>query len=1270
MTDLAQLGVSIDAKSILAGLETVDKALAKTATAAEALATKIKTATGQMAAAFTKVKDGGVEKQAASIEKMNFAIEHQAKAYRALLAVMREDSAIAKSSAAQRILLNSAFASATAEINKATVAGAKNLAGLRSETAVTTSLAVAQGGLTESEKRLLDAKTRKNLVVKAHVDAVRAEIAASVKQVPMADAHVAALQREQAAIAAVTAALAKQRVEQERRGGGIVAMQRRQNASMGLSAAPKDLFAPFATDPKVVAVSNARTEALKREEAATRSLTGAEAARAKQAMSMRMEPILSTGSSNLPTRANSAFNAPAAGGVTSSGITSSGIASVDKMRESLASLKVEEAALRAGYSAGKVTHREYARGMDEITKSTNLAVAGNTRARGVFRRTASAIASATFEITGAVFGLVAAANILAGPAILGFKLQSNLEQVQVGMSLILRTMWEINGAVIQVPRAMEMAAGMTEKIQDDALKFGLSIDALAHTTQAILAVGGAAKLTIPQIQDLAAKGTIMVKAFKLPPTQAVQEIRDLIAGGIQPASSTVANAIGVNDKLIKQWREAGTLATELGKRFEGATEAAVLNAKTLAGAWEIFKTKVSQAFVNSEAFDHFKQKLIDLSNWLGKTDVNTGKFKFNKDLTDSITAYYEGFKLVVDVVSELGKLLSALAPVFQVLSVLLVNVVFVVRMIIGEIKLAAAQLEAFSRLDFKGVKLLGDEWKREATAARVEVDRLSAALLGVKPAADAAALSLAGVFKKMPLTRPGAKLTADDISFLTKTTPEEDLARATARKVGTPEADKGGSRAVDPQIAFMANLKKEVAILGMSEEAIQRYEIALMKLSPANLKLAKELTVKKFAFKALVEAAKEANEESDRANSKENDRIKTLQDATEALRKSVEQQEFEVTLIGLSNGAREEAIRLNEALTAGIDTQSTAYQKLNARQKESYQALFGFNNLKSRLGESTGIISTTEQSLQSQVVTGLISETEARTKLRDVIGEQGAALQNELLPQLQAIMATTTDQAKLAGMQQMIDKIRELVTIGNQKGAFAGFEQGVKDFANSAADSFQTVRDATAKAFKGMEDALVDFVMTGKLNFKDLAGSIIKDLIRIQIQQSLTPILSGLGKAAVGIIGGLIGGATTGAVSQSSYLSGNSYAAAVADGGVFSGGGLTAFAKGGILGPMGGMLTKPTVFPMANGMGLAGEAGPEAVMPLKRGPDGKLGVASSGGGGGGAVAVSITINDNRTQTETKGKGDDRSQAPKIAEMIKGVVHAKLVQEMRPGGLLA
>lgn len=68
-------------------------------------------------------------------------------------------------------------------------------------------------------------------------------------------------------------------------------------------------------------------------------------------------------------------------------------------------------------------------------------------------------------------------------------------------------------------------------------------------------------------------------------------------------------------------------------------------------------------------------------------------------------------------------------------------------------------------------------------------------------------------------------------------------------------------------------------------------------------------------------------------------------------------------------------------------------------------------------------------------------------------------------------------------------------------------------------------------------------------------------------------------------------------------------------------GGLQPFATGGVIGA-------PTYFPMSSGgLGLAGEAGPEAIMPLSRGADGRLGVAMSGAGVPGNITVQIATPD-------------------------------------------
>ena len=75
-----------------------------------------------------------------------------------------------------------------------------------------------------------------------------------------------------------------------------------------------------------------------------------------------------------------------------------------------------------------------------------------------------------------------------------------------------------------------------------------------------------------------------------------------------------------------------------------------------------------------------------------------------------------------------------------------------------------------------------------------------------------------------------------------------------------------------------------------------------------------------------------------------------------------------------------------------------------------------------------------------------------------------------------------------------------------------------------------------------------------------------------------------------------------------------------AAGGAFSNGRVMPFAKGGVV-------ASATQFPMRGGMGLMGEAGPEAIMPLTRGADGSLGVRALGGGQAVTVVMNISTPD-------------------------------------------
>jgi phage-related minor tail protein len=137
----------------------------------------------------------------------------------------------------------------------------------------------------------------------------------------------------------------------------------------------------------------------------------------------------------------------------------------------------------------------------------------------------------------------------------------------------------------------------------------------------------------------------------------------------------------------------------------------------------------------------------------------------------------------------------------------------------------------------------------------------------------------------------------------------------------------------------------------------------------------------------------------------------------------------------------------------------------------------------------------------------------------------------------------------------------------------------------------------TAQFGKSLSGALAKGITQGK-GFEDILKTIGQRFIEIGLKAALKP-LEGL---FTGLLSGGMGG-------MSNLL-----------GGIFGGGGgtsVTPFASGGVI-------STPHFFPMGRGLGLAGERGAEAILPLARGPDGRLGVASNAGRGG-PVSISMTI---------------------------------------------
>jgi len=226
--------------------------------------------------------------------------------------------------------------------------------------------------------------------------------------------------------------------------------------------------------------------------------------------------------------------------------------------------------------------------------------------------------------------------------------------------------------------------------------------------------------------------------------------------------------------------------------------------------------------------------------------------------------------------------------------------------------------------------------------------------------------------------------------------------------------------------------------------------------------------------------------------------------------------------------------------------------------------------------------------------------------------------------------------------------------------AFEAMKLGVQEYMDSIKDMNKQIKDTFVNAFKGMEDALVQFVLTGKLNFKKLAQSILADLTRMIIRQQIFNSLSGfinpfLPKGPADSIADIASGGLP--MADVNKIASGGFVETVINkkGNAFGINGIVPYAKGGIV-------NKPKIFGFSRGIGLMGEAGPEAILPLQRGRGGKLGVIAQGGG-----TTNVVVNVDASGSSVEG---DEQQGRELGRLISAAVQSEILQQQRPGGLLA
>jgi lambda family phage tail tape measure protein len=194
-----------------------------------------------------------------------------------------------------------------------------------------------------------------------------------------------------------------------------------------------------------------------------------------------------------------------------------------------------------------------------------------------------------------------------------------------------------------------------------------------------------------------------------------------------------------------------------------------------------------------------------------------------------------------------------------------------------------------------------------------------------------------------------------------------------------------------------------------------------------------------------------------------------------------------------------------------------------------------------------------------------------------------------------------------------------------QRSFSTGWQESFKQYENDAGNASKNAETLFSAASKGMEDSMAKFAQTGKLSFSGMATSILADIARIASRRAISSIFSLFS----------------------------------ADGNVFDSGTVLKSADGNVF-------DTPTMHSYSGGLGMLGEAGPEAVMPLQRTASGKLGVISQGGGGQvNNISVNVSVQGGNTNEQT-----GNAVASKVAEQFtRGIVRQELMMAKRTGGML-
>lgn len=234
----------------------------------------------------------------------------------------------------------------------------------------------------------------------------------------------------------------------------------------------------------------------------------------------------------------------------------------------------------------------------------------------------------------------------------------------------------------------------------------------------------------------------------------------------------------------------------------------------------------------------------------------------------------------------------------------------------------------------------------------------------------------------------------------------------------------------------------------------------------------------------------------------------------------------------------------------------------------------------------------------------------------------------------------------------------------------SGVSRGYANWFDEISNVSGTVSDGVKTTLDSAFGNVTSMLEGNKVSWRSWGISVLQIIEKVALQMAVVSAMggassgSGIFGSLIGSVGSFFGGGAGASASTGTAVS--SYGSNFqfnAKGGVYDSPSLSAFSNG--------IVRNPTMFAFAKGgAGIMGEAGPEAIMPLTRAPDGSLGVRAVGGGGGQSVSsapqVYITI-DGNGNTQTQASPGLEQFGAEVGEFVDRRYKQNVMRDIRPGG---